>query len=68
MKILTIVWLAVTAAILLWTPHQPSGFAARWVQLPPAMSQDLLHRARKAADRPSACMWVIGPDALCRIS
>jgi hypothetical protein len=68
MKILIIVWLAVTTAVLWWaTPHQTSGFATRWPQLPPAMSQDLLDRARKAADRPRYCMWV-GPDTACRLS
>jgi hypothetical protein len=68
MKTLVIVWLALAAAVLWWTPHQTGGFATRWPQLPPAMSRDLLDRARKASERPSWCMWVIGPDTPCRIS
>ena len=67
MKTLIIVWLALTAAVLWWTPHQPGGFAARWPQLPPAMSQDLLDRAHRAADRPRYCMWW-GPETPCRLS
>jgi hypothetical protein len=57
MKTLVIVWLAVTAAVLWWTPHQTGGFAARWPQLPPAMSWATFEAARKAAARPSFCVW-----------
>jgi hypothetical protein len=67
MKPLIVGWLALAAAVLWWTPHQTGGFAARWLQLPPAMSQDLLNRARKASARPSYCMWV-GPLTACRLS
>jgi hypothetical protein len=37
MKLLAF-WFALAAAVLWWaTPHQTDRFAARWVQLPPAI-------------------------------
>jgi len=51
MKALIIAWLLATAAILYWP--QETGFRARWVALPPAMSMDTINRARKAAERPA---------------
>jgi len=67
MKALLIIgWLAGTAAVL-WWPQRPSVFAARWMAMPPAMSFEMLDRARKAAARPSFCKWN-GPDTPCRVS
>ena len=58
MKPLILVWLAVTAAVLWWAmPHQTGGFAARWPQLPPAMTWQDFQTARAAAARPSFCIW-----------
>jgi hypothetical protein len=57
MKLLVIVWLALAAAVLWWTPHQTGGFAARWPQLPPAMTWQDFQTARAAAARPSFCVW-----------
>src|SRR5262249_62039778 len=48
-------WLLV-AAIIVWWQSGPTGFDARWVSLPPAMSWDMIDRARKASARPSFCM------------
>jgi hypothetical protein len=66
MKALLIAWVAITAAILWWPTHQV-GFKARWVQLPPAMSWEMLDRARKASARPSFCQWDY-PGSGCRVS
>ena len=54
-----IVWFAVAAAIM-WWQNRPTGFNARWVSLPPAMSWDTISKARKAAERPvyvPHCKW-----------
>ena len=53
-------WLIVlvAAAAILWWPRPT--FQARWVSLPPAMSWDVINRARKAAERPvyvPICKW-----------
>ena len=66
MKALLIIGWAAVTAVLLW-PQRLPVFAARWVAMPPAMSFETLDRARKAAARPSYCMW-IGPDTPCRVS
>ena len=66
MKALIIAWVAITAAILWWPTHH-IGFTARWVAMPPAMSFEMLDRARKASARPSFCKWN-GPDTPCRVS
>jgi len=63
--LLLIGWMIATA-VLLWWPQRPPVFAARWITMPPAMSWDMLDRARKAAARPSYCMWN-GPDTPCRV-
>jgi hypothetical protein len=55
MKLLVIVWLALAAAVLWWTPHQPDRFAVRWV--PAAMTWQDFQAARAAAARPSFCVW-----------
>ena len=60
-----IAW-AVVAAAIVWWPTQPTGFNARWVSLPPAMSWQAYLAARKAAGRPTFvghCKW---PE--CRLS
>jgi hypothetical protein len=66
MKALLIAWMVITAALLWWPTHQ-LGFDARWVAMPPAMSFEMLDRARKAAARPSFCMWNY-PGTACRLS
>ena len=45
-----------TAAILWWPMHS-TDFRTRWVAMPPAMSWEMIYRARKASARPSFCMW-----------
>jgi hypothetical protein len=57
MKLLIIAWMALTAAVLWWTPHQTDRFAVRWVQLPAAMTWQDFQTARAAAARPSFCIW-----------
>ena len=54
-----------TAALLWWPTHQP-GFEARWVAMPPSLNHETYRAARKAAARPSYCMWS-GPDTACRV-
>jgi hypothetical protein len=65
-KVLLIVWMAITAAILWWPTHQ-TGFKARWVVMPPSISLETYRAARKAAARPSFCMWH-SLDSGCRVS
>jgi len=51
---------AVVAAAVIWWPTRPTGFNARWVSLPAAMSWEVIDRARKAAERPvyvPHCKW-----------
>ena len=55
MKALIIAWLLATAMILYW-PHE-TGFRARWVALPPAMSWDTISKAQRAAGRPAAMTY-----------
>jgi len=58
MKPLILVWLAVTAALLLGPlrPHAP-GFNARFVVMPASINLETYRAARKASVRPSYCMW-----------
>ena len=54
-----IAW-AVVAAAIVWWPTRPTGFNARWVSLPTAMSLQMFNAARKAAERPvyvPVCKW-----------
>jgi len=43
-----IAW-AVVAAAIVWWPTRPTGFDARWVSMPAAMSWQSYQAARKAA-------------------
>jgi hypothetical protein len=43
------------------------GFNARFVAMPPSINLETYRAARKAAARPSYCMWT-GPDTACRVS
>ena len=54
--VLRILACAVAAAAIMWWPTRPTGFDARWISLPPAMSWDMIDHARKASARPSFCM------------
>jgi hypothetical protein len=59
MKPALIIAAVVMAAALLWWPRHPS-FDQRWLAMPPAMSWELISKARKAADRPTFtphCKW-----------
>jgi hypothetical protein len=56
-KALIIAWLLATAVVL-YRPHE-SGFRARWVQMPPAMSWDTITKARKAAGRPVGMTYTV---------
>jgi len=47
MKALLIAWITMTAAILWWPMHS-TDFRTRWVAMPPAMSWEMIYRARKA--------------------
>jgi len=49
-------WAAIAAAII-WWPTRPTGFNARWVSMPAALPGEIIDKARKAAERPSYCMW-----------
>ena len=54
-------WAAVAAAVM-WWPTRPTGFNARWIAMPLAMTLEMFNRARKAAERPTAmtythCKW-----------
>jgi hypothetical protein len=56
-------------ALLVWLlvlVVHPS-FEQRWVAMPPAMSIQMLDRARKAAARPSFCQWNY-PGTACGLS
>jgi len=50
MKALLLIIAAVTAAAL-WWPRE-GVFESRWVSMPPAMSWNMISKARKAAERP----------------
>jgi hypothetical protein len=68
MKALLIAWLAIAAAILWWPIHS-TDFRTRWVAMPPAMSFEMLDRARKASTR---ALWMpicpgFAPGPPCRI-
>jgi len=54
LRILT--WAAVAAAII-WWPTRPTGFNARWVAMPSAMTRQMFIAARKAAERPTAMTY-----------
>ena len=56
MRVLLISWLVMTATVLWWPTHQ-SGFAARWVAMPPSINLETYLAAVKAAARPSFCMY-----------
>jgi len=56
-KALIIAWLLATAVVL-YRPHE-SGFRARWVQMPPAMSWDTITKARKAVGRPVGMTYTV---------
>jgi hypothetical protein len=59
MKVLLILAWAAVAINILWWPRPPS-FDRRFVQLPPAMSWNLISKAPKAAARPmfvAHCQW-----------
>jgi hypothetical protein len=40
---------------VIWSP--PISFKARWVEMPAAMTWETITKARKAAERPSFCMY-----------
>jgi hypothetical protein len=62
-------WSAVAAAVMwwptrptIWWPTRATGFNARWVSLPSAMTREMVITARKAAERPTGmtytyCKW-----------
>jgi hypothetical protein len=54
-KILLILAWAVVGAAIIWWPR-PSGFNARWVAMPQAMSWQTLNAARNRADY-TFCKW-----------
>ena len=56
-------------ALLIWllVVWPSPGFAARWVSMPPSISLETYHAARKAAARPSFCQWDY-PGSGCRVS
>jgi len=66
MRVLLISWLVMTATVLWWPTHQ-SGFAARWVSMPPSINLETYRAAVKAAARPSFCQWDY-PSSGCRVS
>jgi len=49
-------WAAIAAAII-WWPTRPTGFNARWVAMPSAMTGQMFIAARKAAGRPTAMTY-----------
>jgi hypothetical protein len=55
-------WILVAAAIV-WWQSGPTGFNARWVSMPPAISWSDYSSAKTAAARPSFCM-----PKKCRVS
>ena len=56
MKIFVLI-IATVAAIILWWPR-PVSFSARWPEaLPPAMSMEMINRARKASQHPAFCPY-----------
>jgi len=51
-----IAWLVVAAAIMWWC-QRPTGFDARWIAMPAAMTREMLIAARKAAERPTGMTY-----------
>jgi hypothetical protein len=67
MKILLILAWAVVSVAILWWPRPP-GFNTRWVSMPPAMSWEMLARARQSAERPAAMTYTHCKWPQCRLS
>lgn len=58
MKILLACWLTAIALLVWLALPQASTFDKRWpAALPPAMSLQTFHAARRAAERPSFCAY-----------
>jgi hypothetical protein len=56
-----VAWLMLATIVLAWRAG-PISFQQRWVSMPPAMSWEMLARARQAAERPAAMTYCKYPD------
>lgn len=61
MKALLACWLTAIAVLLWLAMPRPASFEKRWPALPPSMSLQVYDAARKAATRPSACVYHYRP-------
>jgi hypothetical protein len=55
-KLRILAWVIIAAAIMCW-PTRPTGFNARWVNMPPSMSLETFQAARKLSAQPSFCAY-----------